>query len=129
MDKVLSLDTGSIHGKVSEDNDFDSHITLVTSDDFPADHDSTNHAAATGKMLFDLSKVSEQHYGRKLALNIEVHFDNVTQSKRTLTLQIDKPTAIEAIEDRPAETRKLIKDGRLYILHQGTLYDVQGKKQ
>lgn len=82
-----------------------------------------------GKMLFDLSKVSAQHHGRKLALNIEVHFNDVTQSKRTLTLQIDKPTAIEAIEDRPAETRKLIKDGRLYILHHGTLYDVQGKKQ
>lgn len=82
-----------------------------------------------GKMLFDLSKVSEQHYGRKLALNMEVFFNDVTQAKRTLTLQIDNPTAIEAIEDRPAETRKLIKDGRLYILHQGTLYDMQGNKQ
>ena len=82
-----------------------------------------------GKMQFDLSKVPAESYGRKLALNMEVFFNDVTQSKRTLTLQIDKPTAIEVIEDRPAETRKLIKDGRLYILHQGTLYDVQGKKQ
>ena len=54
IDDVLSLNIGSIHGKVSADQDFDSHITYVPSDRFGTDHDNTNHAAATGKVLFDL---------------------------------------------------------------------------
>ena len=54
MDDMLSVDTGSIHGKVSADQDFDSHITYVPSTSFDTGHDNTNHAAATGKMLFDL---------------------------------------------------------------------------
>ena len=82
-----------------------------------------------GKLQFDLSKVPAESYGRKLALNMEVFFNDVTQAKRTFTLQIDKPTAVEEIENNPSPTRKFIKDGRLYILHQGTLYDMQGNKQ
>ncbi len=82
-----------------------------------------------GKLQFDLSKVPAENYGRKLALNMEVFFNSVTQNKRSFTLQIDKPTAVEEIKNNPSPTHKFIKDGRLYILHQGTLYDMQGNKQ
>lgn len=82
-----------------------------------------------GKLQFDLSQVPAENYGRKLALNMEVFFNSVTQNKRSFTLQIDKPTAVEEIENNPSPTRKFIKDGRLFILHQGTLYDMQGNKQ
>ncbi|MBR6443356.1 MAG: isopeptide-forming domain-containing fimbrial protein [Clostridia bacterium] len=53
MDSVLALNTSSVHGKVTDDNDFDDHITLIQSSGFADDHEET-HAAATGKTLFDL---------------------------------------------------------------------------
>ena len=52
MDDVLALDTTSVHAKVTADNDFDSHMTLVQSANFATGHSAT-HAAATGKTLFD----------------------------------------------------------------------------
>lgn len=53
MDGVLALDASSVHAKVATDNDFDSHVTLVQSSSFDADHDNASHAAASGKVLYD----------------------------------------------------------------------------
>ena len=54
MDDVLGLKTDSVSAKVGED-DFTSHVTLIPSNSFPADHDNTSHAAATGKVLYDFA--------------------------------------------------------------------------
>ena len=54
MDAVLKLDVDSVHAKVTADNDFDSHVTLVQSSSFGSSHDSA-HAVASGKTLFDFT--------------------------------------------------------------------------
>jgi fimbrial isopeptide formation D2 family protein/LPXTG-motif cell wall-anchored protein len=53
MDDVLKYDTDSLHAKVTEANDFDSHITYVASSAFDDDHDDEGHATAEGKVLYD----------------------------------------------------------------------------
>lgn len=39
----------------------------------------------------------------------------------------DTPTAVEQIADDQEQCTKFIRDGKLYILYKGTMYDVQGR--
>ena len=63
------------------------------------------------------------------AENIQDHSANFAPSARRMVMGVERqtPTSVDTTENE-ANTKKYVQDGRLYILHEGKLYDAQGKR-
>jgi hypothetical protein len=55
----------------------------------------------------------------------------ITETGGNIQLKLnggDQSTGLESIQNSDVRSQKILRDGQLYLMYEGKMYDVQGKK-